>query len=71
MGAMKSKWMAMAMASGALLGGCASSAQEDQCYQNLGACLLVGTVQTAAYVGAAALRERHHGEHHQHKKGKR
>ena len=30
----------------ASLGGCASSMQNDECYANLRACLLVGTAQT-------------------------
>ena len=74
MGAMK--WMALAGA--VLLGGCASAGEDDKCYENLGACLLLGTAQTVAYVGVAALMERHHEDrhhenhHHGHgKKGKR
>ncbi len=66
-------WMAIATAGAVLLGGCASSPQDDQCYQNLGACLLVGTVQTVAYVGVATLVERHRGgdDHHHGRKGRR
>lgn len=73
MGAMKG--MALAAAGAVLLGGCANAAQDDKCYENLGACLLLGTAQTVAYVGVAALMERHDDHHHGHhgrgKKGKR
>ena len=70
MGAMKSKCIAIAAA---LLAGCASSTPDDKCYENLGACLLLGTAQTVAYVGVAALMDRHHDdrEHRHNKKGKR
>ena len=54
----------------ASLSGCASSMSNDECYANLGACLVVGTAQTAGYVAVAALmsrlddhdqrRDRHH-----------
>lgn len=67
------KDMALAAAGAVLLGGCASAAEDDKCYQNLGPCLLLGTAQTVAYVGVAALMERHHDDHHhgRGRKGKR
>jgi len=55
----------------ASLGGCASSMQNDECYANLGACLLVGTAQTAGYVAVAALTSRlddNHDRRHDKKK---
>ena len=67
------KCMALAAAGAVVLGGCASAAGDDKCYENLGPCLLLGTAQTVAYVGVAALMERHHDDHHHGhgKKGKR
>ena len=70
---MGAKGKLVALAAGLLLGGCASPAQDDKCYENLGACLLLGTAQTVAYVGVAALMGRQHDdrEHRRNKKGKR
>lgn len=72
MGATRGMRFVLTTAGGLLLGGCASPAPDDSCYENLGACLLLGTAQTVAYVGAERFLDRHH-DHQQHrdKKGKR
>ena len=53
----------------ASLSGCASSMSNDECNANLGACLVLGTAQTAGYVAVAALMARHdHDRSHDKKK---
>lgn len=67
---MKAGWISTALLV-ASLSGCASSMENDECYANLGACLLIGTAQTVGYIAVAAVVSSLDGDEHRHDKKKR